>query len=108
MNKKAMQGRVTEALRLKLNKPLTKLMPSRIEYGVEDLRVSFEVSNPLGGFSVVPEDKFAAHRGERQIGVFGPGNPVAALQLLLETYPDATLLLKHDGKKRHKTVSARR
>jgi len=96
-----LQGYVTQKLGLSLNERLRRLIHSRIEYGIEsDFAVSFEVSNVLGGFSPVTEDEFAAHPGERNIGIFGAGNPTEALRLLLEAYPDATVLVRRDGKRR--------
>jgi hypothetical protein len=100
---KHLQGHVAEKLGLALNERLRRLMSSRIEYGVEsDYAVSFEISNVLGGFCVVTEEKFAAHTGERHVGIFGKGNPVEALRLILETYPDAKVFLRRDGKQPRK------
>jgi len=99
--KKLLQGHVAEALGLCLNERLARCVLSRIEYGYQDdVLVTFEISHALGGFHVVPETKFAAHPGERGIGIFGTGNPVEALRLLLMAYPDATVLMRRDGKRR--------
>lgn len=103
-NVKRLQGHVAEKLGLPLNERMRRLVSSRIEYGVEsDYAMSFEISNALGGFNVVTEEKFAAHTGERQIAIFGRGNPVEALRLILETYPDAGVFLRRDGKSRRKS-----
>jgi hypothetical protein len=101
--KRGLQGRVTKKLGLPLNERLRSLAMSRIEYGVEsDYAVSFEISNPLGGFRVVTEEKFAAHLGDRNVGIFGEGSPVEALRLFRETYPDAGVFMRLDGKRRRK------
>ena len=94
-------GLVTKMLGLEPNARLAQLMPSRLEYGVEaDLAVSFEISNPLGGFHAATEEKFASHPGKRNIGIFGTGDPIEALRLLLKAYPDATVLMRLHGKPR--------
>jgi hypothetical protein len=100
---RGLQGRVARKLGLALNERLRRLAMSRIEYGVEsDYSMSFEVSNPLGGFHMTTEEKFAAHPGERSVGIFGEGTPVEALRLIRETYPDAGVFMRLDGKRRRK------
>jgi len=69
---------VMNKLGLTLNAKLQCLMRSRIEYDGSDITVSFEISNTLGGFRVVPEDILAAHAGARNVGIFGTGDPVEA------------------------------
>jgi hypothetical protein len=104
-----LQGRVARKLGLALNERLRRLALSRIEYGVEsDYAMSFKVSNPLGGFHVVTEEKFAAHPGERNVGIFGEGSPFEALRLIRETYPDAGVFVRLDGKRRRKPRAPRK
>jgi hypothetical protein len=101
---KKLQGHVANRLGLALNEQLRRLIASRIEYGVEsDYAMSFEISNALGGFSVVTEEKFAAHPYHRQIAIFGKGNPVEALRLILDVYPDAAVFVRRDGKLRRRS-----
>jgi hypothetical protein len=106
---RGLQGRVTMKLGLALNERLQRVFFGRIEYGFQDdYSVSFEISHALGGFHMTTEEKFAAHPGERNVGIFGEGSPIEALRLIRETYPDAGVFMRLDGKRRRKPRSSRK
>ena len=90
-----------QELGLELNEGLRRLMPSRIEYGIQnDFAANFEVTTKTRSSRLVTEEEFAKWRGIRTIGLFGNCSLYVAMQTAERLYPDAGIWAKKDTKRR--------
>lgn len=95
---------ITTQLKLKLNTRLRGCMRSRVEYEAQDLqddlRLMFEVhvKNNWSGARLVTETAFARTKkaAGRAVGIFGTGDPCPAIRLVLQSYPDAMIMVRRD------------
>lgn len=83
-----------------LNEGLRRLMPNRIEYGLQDdIVLDFEVTAKSGSCKLVTEEEFSKWRGTRTIGLFGKNGLCEAMKVAERLYPDAGIWVKKEPKR---------
>lgn len=91
---------VTDRVGIELNDKLFRLCPRVVEYGSRDKLALVFVILTAHGYRNVTELEFKSSSRKFEIGIFGSDDPVEVISLLRKKYPNVTILMRLDAKKK--------